>query len=120
MGNMPVGFALELDESRPPYTVMALKGEVDVGTVAVVREKLVDLASRGQNQLVVDLEGASFLDSVGLSVLVAGLKRARSQGGELALVSTRPVILNVLQVTGLTRVFPIFGTVDEATRPEAR
>ena len=106
---------LEVDESRSPYTVLAVKGEVDVYSAPRLREKLVELVSQGHRQIVVDLEGVDFLDSTGLGVLVGGLKRLRSHDGDLSLVCTQARILKVFEITGLTRVFSIASTVDEAT-----
>ena len=105
---------LEVDESRQPYIVLAVAGEVDVYTAPRLREKLVELVSQGKHQIVVDLEGVDFLDSTGLGVLVGGLKRLRSHEGDLSLVCTRQRILKVFEITGLTKVFSIFGSVDEA------
>jgi anti-sigma B factor antagonist len=106
---------LEVDQSRPPYTVLSVKGEVDVYTAPRLREKLVELVSEGHRKVVVDLEEVDFLDSTGLGVLVGGLKRLRSHGGDLMLVSTQARILKVFEITGLTGVFRISSTVDEAT-----
>jgi anti-sigma B factor antagonist len=75
----------------------------------------VDLVSQGHRQIVVDLEGVDFLDSTGLGVLVGGLKRLRSHGGDLSLVCTQARILKVFEITGLTTVFAISPTVEEAT-----
>ncbi len=105
---------LEVDESRRPYTVLAVKGEVDVYTAPRLREKLVELVSQGKHQIVVDLEGVDFLDSTGLGVLVGGLKRLRSHDGDLTLVCTHQRILKVFEITGLTKVFAIHSSVDEA------
>jgi anti-sigma B factor antagonist len=105
---------LVVDDSRPPYAVLGVNGEVDVYTAPRLREKIVELVSKGHYQIVVDLENVDFLDSTGLGVLVGGLKRARSHDGDLALVCMQPRILKVFEITGLTKVFSIFGTVDEA------
>jgi anti-sigma B factor antagonist len=106
---------LEVDSSRPPHTVLAVKGEVDVYTAPRLRERLVELVSQGHRQLVVDLEGVEFLDSTGLGVLVGGLKRVRSHDGDLGLVCTQSRILKVFEITGLTKVFSIYDSVDAAT-----
>jgi anti-sigma B factor antagonist len=106
---------LEVDDTRAPYTVLAVKGEVDVYTAPRLRERLVELVSDGKYQIIVDLEGVEFLDSTGLGVLVGGLKRLRSNDGELGLVCTQSRILKVFEITGLTKVFPIFDSVDAAT-----
>jgi anti-sigma B factor antagonist len=106
---------LEVDQSRSPYTVLSVKGEVDVYTAPRLREKLVELVSEGHRKVVVDLEEVDFLDSTGLGVLVGGLKRLRSHGGDLMLVSTQGRILKVFEITGLTGVFRISSSVEEAT-----
>jgi anti-sigma B factor antagonist len=107
---------LEVDESRPPYTVLAVAGEIDVYSAPRLREKLVELVSQGHRQIVVDLEKVDFLDSTGLGVLVGGLKRLRSHDGDLTLVCTQARILKVFEITGLTTVFRISESVDEATK----
>ena len=55
-----------------------------------------------------------FLDSTGLGVLVGGLKRVRAHDGSLDLVCTQQRILKILKITGLTEVFGIYETVDQA------
>jgi anti-sigma B factor antagonist len=110
-----VELGLEVDDSRPPLTVLAVKGEIDVYSAPRLRERLVELVSEGHRRIVVDLEGVDFLDSTGLGVLVGGLKRLRTHGGDLSLVCTQPRILKVFEITGLTTVFSIATSVDEAT-----
>ncbi len=105
---------LQVDESRSPYTVLSVKGEVDVYSAPRLREKLVELVSDGHRQIVADLEGVDFLDSTGLGVLVGGLKRLRSHDGDLTLVCTQHRILKVFEITGLTKVFAIHDSVDAA------
>ena len=106
---------IEID-SRPvgDWSVVDVKGEVDVYTAPKLREKIVDLVNQGSTQLVVNLEGVEFLDSTGLGVLVGGLKRVKSHDGTLALVCTKPKILKVFSITGLSKVFPIYDTVPQA------
>lgn len=98
------------------FTVLAVRGEVDVYTAPRLREKLVELVTQGKHQIVVDLEGVEFLDSTGLGVLVGGLKRVRSHEGDLALVCTQHRILKVFEITGLTKVFSIHDSVEDAVK----
>ncbi len=106
---------LSLDtRNEGDWTVVAVRGEIDVYTAPKLREALVDLVNAGRYNLVVDVEGVDFLDSTGLGVLVGALKRVRANGGELALVCTSSRIRKVFEVTGLTKVFSLYDTVDEA------
>jgi anti-sigma B factor antagonist len=83
-------------------------------TAPRLRELLIDLVSRGSYQLVVNLDKVGFLDSTGLGVLVGGLKRVRARDGSLDLVCTQQRILKIFRITGLTEVFGIYQTVDQA------
>lgn len=84
-----------------------LVGELDLSTAPQLRDELARLAAGGATMVTVDLSELAFLDSTGLSVLTTGLKRLRQQGGELALRSPTPSTRKVLEITGLTEVFPI-------------
>ena len=94
--------------------IFTVEGEIDIYTAPRLRELLIDLVSRGSYQLVVNLDKVGFLDSTGLGVLVGGLKRVRAHDGSLDLVCTQQRILKLLKITGLTEVFGIYETVDQA------
>ena len=97
--------------------VVDVKGEIDVYTAPKLREKLIELVSEGTYQVVVNLEDVDFLDSTGLGVLVGALKRVKAHDGSLSLVCTQDKILKIFKITGLTKVFPIHASLDEATSP---
>jgi anti-sigma B factor antagonist len=100
--------------SEGDRTVVEVGGEIDVYTAPKLREQLVDLVADGKYDLVVDMERVDFLDSTGLGVLVGGLKRVRAHDGSLRLVCTQERILKIFRITGLTKVFPIHSSVQEA------
>ena len=94
-------------------TLLVLRGELDIATSPQLRDELVRVIAGGR-RIVVDLEGLDFIDSVGLGILVSGLKRARSDGGDLELVCANRVILQPLELTGLDQTFTLYAQRDEA------
>ena len=92
--------------------VLRVTGEVDAYTAPMLRERIRELAAGGAVHLIADLGQVDFLDSTGLGALVGGLKRLREDGGSLALVITAPRILRIFQITGLTKVFATWPSVD--------
>jgi len=112
-----IDLGLDVSE-RDGWTILAVSGEVDVATAPRLREVLIDLVNKGQHRIVVDLGGVDFLDSTGLGVLVGALKRVRTHDGELALVCAEPRILKIFEITGLTKVFPMYRSADEAVAAE--
>jgi anti-sigma B factor antagonist len=99
---------------KDPWMVVAVSGEVDVATAPRLREQLIALVTDGHYRIVVDLDAVEFIDSTGLGVLVGALKRVRTLDGDMALVCNYPRIRKGFEITGLTRVFPMYPSVEEA------
>ena len=100
--------------SKDGIEVIDVAGTIDIYTAPRLRELLIDLVSTNDYQLIVNLERVEFLDSTGLGVLVGGLQRVRAHDGSLDLVCTQERILKIFRITGLTKVFGIHQTVDQA------
>jgi anti-sigma B factor antagonist len=100
--------------------VIDVGGTIDIYTAPRLRELLIDLVNKNNYQLIVNLERVEFLDSTGLGVLVGGLKRVRAHDGSLDLVCTQERILKIFRITGLTKVFGIHETVDQALAAKGR
>jgi anti-sigma B factor antagonist len=97
------------------HTVVEARGEVDVYTASLLRERLIEVIDAGAGSVVVDLRRVDFLDSTGLGVLVGALKRLRMSGGDLALVCDSEKLLKIFKITALDRVFALHNTVEAAT-----
>ena len=100
--------------ARDGIEVIDVQGEIDIYTAPRLRELLINLVSEGNYQLVVNLDKVGFLDSAGLGVLAGGLRRVRAHDGWLELVCTQQPILKIFRITGLTEVFGVYQTVDQA------
>ena len=102
------------DTASGDWTVLTVKGEVDLNTAPKLKERVNALIAQGHANLVVDLEGVEFMDSTGLSVLVSGLMRTSEAGGGMAVVCTRAQVLRLLALTGLDQVLKVHGSIAEA------
>ena len=99
---------------REGVTVVTASGDLDLGSAPRLRELAVRRLLQGDRALVIDLSAVGFLDSTGLGILVAVLKRARSLGAELHLVVTEARIRHVFELTGLTTAFGFHDDLDDA------
>jgi anti-sigma B factor antagonist len=97
------------------HTVVEVRGEVDVYTASVLRERLLAVVGRGAGSVVADLRRVDFLDSTGLGVLVGALKRLRMGGGDMSVVCDNEKLLKIFRITALDRVFALHDTVESAT-----
>jgi anti-sigma B factor antagonist len=100
------GFALEVRQGEAD-AVVRLIGELDMASAPVLKTELASLAARGVRTVIVDLDQLDFIDSSGLSVLIAGLKRLREGGGTLTIRSPSARAKRVFEIAGLTQLFAI-------------
>jgi anti-sigma B factor antagonist len=111
---MAMGDELSVTVRRERGVVIAeVTGNIDVSTVAGLRERLFGLADSGQ-PLIVDLNRVGFIDSTGLGVLIGAARRAEVHGGSLHAVCSRPQTRKLLWLTGVDRRIPLTATVDGA------
>ena len=91
--------------------VVELEGEIDLSTAAVFKETVYEVIESGHTDLVIDLSGLEFMDSTGLGVLVAALKKTTTEGGSIRLICDKRNILKVFTITGLDKVFSIYDNL---------
>ncbi|MGH9187522.1 MAG: STAS domain-containing protein [Acidimicrobiales bacterium] len=101
-------------EEADGCTVCRPVGELDAYTVGQFREKLAELAS--SDRLLIDLSSVPFMDSAGLGALIGGIRRAREQGGDVAVACSRPTLTRLLHTTGFDRIVPVTQTVESAAK----
>lgn len=89
------------------WTLLRVAGEIDMATCPELRQAIVGQIHEGNTQLVIDLASVEFIDSTGLGVLIGGLKRARSQGGDLRVSGVHGRIERLFELTGLGDVLAI-------------
>jgi anti-sigma B factor antagonist len=93
--------------------IVAVAGEIDISTVAPLRERLFELADSG-TALIIDLDRITFIDSAGLGALVGTARRAAAHGGSLQAVCAQERTRKLLWMTGVDRRIPLAATVEGA------
>jgi anti-anti-sigma factor len=101
-------------ERRGTSAVVAVDGEIDLGTAGQLRDHLTECIRDETRDIVLDLSAVTFMDSTGLQVLIATQRRLEPLGGRLRLVGLRSGVAKVLKVTGLDQTFPAYESVDAA------
>ncbi|GAA2514285.1 STAS domain-containing protein [Pilimelia columellifera] len=99
---------LTIREDRPTEGVVEIApvGEIDMETAPDVRDVInrVLVAERPQ-EIRLNMRLVSFIDSVGISVLVAGFQAAGIGGAKLKVTEPSTVVHRQLWVTGLHGLF---------------
>lgn len=82
-------------------SVVAVKGEVDLGTAGRFAEAVGRALCSGQRPVVIDLTETSFMDSTGLAVLVKLYREVDAKDGVIVR-GAQPAIHKVLDLVGIS------------------
>jgi anti-sigma B factor antagonist len=102
---------VKLPESDGNQTVIQLDGKLSLETV---HNFIQTLRPEPAAHLILDMSGVSFLDSAGVGALVQIFVHRRSKGQTFTLTGLTKQGNAVMQVAGLTKLLPIYGTVADA------
>jgi anti-sigma B factor antagonist len=109
-----MNFDIKTEQLGDDAYVISLTGEVDLYTAPEFKQQLLEVIGQGGKQVIVDFSDTTFIDSTTLGVLVGGVKRLRTNEGQLSLVCSDRNITKIFEITGLDRVFTIYPTRAEA------
>ena len=105
-----------IDEERlgSATIVLAINGEADMRIASELKDRLGEVVDDGPSAVVVDLTGATFVDSTALGILLGAMKRQRARGGRFRVVAPRTEIRRIFEMTLLDRVFELDLSRQEA------
>jgi anti-anti-sigma factor len=96
-----------LFETREPVRLV-VEGEIDITSGDSLKGTGIRLAEElAPNPLDVDLSAVSFIDSSGISALIAIRNAAREAGGSLVISKASPAVLRLFELSGLRESFEI-------------
>jgi anti-sigma B factor antagonist len=82
--------------------VVRISGEVDMSNADVLRETIDPIAASDVEHLIFDLAGLQFIDSSGLTVLLAAAQKIP----QVQLRNPSSIVRRIVEVTGLGEVLP--------------
>jgi anti-sigma B factor antagonist len=93
--------------------VLALTGELDLATIVELKDAVT--SGLGSDvHVVLDLAGLTFCDSTGLGAFIALFREARARGGRLALAAPRKRVGDLLTLSGIDQVIPVYESTAAA------
>jgi anti-sigma B factor antagonist len=98
---------------RPGHVLVTVAGEVDIATVAKLRQCLAESAAGGL-PVIMELDEVTFIDAAGLGALVGAARRLAAHGASLHVVCAQPRTRHLLRLTGLDRRLGLRMTRAEA------
>jgi anti-sigma B factor antagonist len=101
----------ELDKG---IRLIKLAGTLDVIGTGEIETKFSGYCSGDNVRVVVDLSEVDFLASIGIRLLTLTAKSIASRGGKMALIGPQPDVQNVLEITGIPAIIPVYSHFESA------
>lgn len=97
-------------------TILDIQGRmvIEVLNDMAVAERVRSLLKEGRRQILLNLEGVPYTDTMGLCNIVEAYVTAQRQGGSLKLLRLTPHVRQLLAVTKLLTVFEAYDSEAEA------
>lgn len=95
--------------------LIKMKGDIDLVNAEKFRLTVDKQLEKKQNaHLIINLENVEFIDSSGLGAILGRYKKISQLGGKIALINPKPQVLRILELSGFTKIMPIFQTEEQA------
>ncbi|GII24880.1 STAS domain-containing protein [Planosporangium mesophilum] len=89
---------------------LAASGEIDICNAGRLRATIETIVSEpATRRLTVDFADLNYIDSMGVSALIMGMRLSQHNGTEFGVVNPRGEVLRVLQILGLDRALAPAG-----------
>lgn len=106
--------ALNIQHLESGISVVVLEGRLDSAQAKEFIGLVNAAADQNRVKLILDMAQVDFVDSSGLGSLVVAHKQVNNRGGDIKIISLRPEVRTIFELTRLHRIFDIFETLDIA------
>ena len=101
-------------EDASGVTVLSPAGRIDSSNARQFEESVVSALDAGSGDVVIDLGQLAYISSAGLRVILLAAQKLKAKGKALKLCSLSPMILEVFEVSGFSKLIPIHKDRDAA------
>jgi anti-sigma B factor antagonist len=103
----------ETHETADGVIKVVLTGRLDFIRAQALDGPL-NAVAESRRAMVIDLSGVEFIASLGLRTLIKCAKTINRKKGRLALLSPRPVVAEIIHISGIEELIPVFQSEAEA------
>ncbi len=93
------GLEIKSERASTLVHVIELSGELDLSSAETLAEEMLRVESTDAREIVVDLSGLDFIDSIGIKTLRDAQSRSREQQGRLSFQRSSGHVERVLAMT---------------------
>jgi anti-sigma B factor antagonist len=101
-------------ETHHIVDVLHLAGRLDLVSSSTLKDTIRQRLADRRTLIVLNLERVDFINTSGLGALISALRDVRLANGRLVLCGLAPYVDELLEITGLKKVFETYATTQAA------
>ncbi|MCX7702559.1 MAG: STAS domain-containing protein [Planctomycetota bacterium] len=108
------GIKIKTQKTADGVAYIKVVGFLDAHTFVQMEEEIVKLFNARIYKVAVDLSGLEYISSAGAGVFISNVGEATANGGNIVFINPSEPVREVFDLLGLTQIFQIFETKEEA------
>lgn len=105
---------LQYSELDNGIRLIKLIGRLDIVGVGAIETKFAGYCAGEKPRVLVDLSGVDYMASIGIRLLTLNVKSMISRGGRMVLLGPIPEVRNILELTGIPSIIPMYDGLEAA------
>jgi len=107
--------ALEVNTAikSPGIFVVSPIGSIDGTDRGMLQEKVDSVLKQNPDVIIFDMQHASYINSMGIRVLVKTKNAMKQRGGKIAFINLQPQIRKVFDILNAMPAFKVFANIQE-------
>lgn len=97
----------------PGIFVVSPIGSIDGTDRGMLQEKVDSVLKQNPDVIIFDMEHASYINSMGIRVLVKTKNAMKQRGGNIAFINLQPQIKKVFDILNALPAFKVFANIQE-------
>lgn len=106
---------LEVIELENNIKQVKLIGRLDIQGTGNVELNFASQTATKKEKIIVDLSELDFIASIGIRLFIANAKAQENRGGKIILCNPKPLVHDILNMTGINEIIPIYSDFSLAT-----
>jgi len=105
---------IQYNELDNGIILIKLIGRLDIIGTGEIETKFAGYSAGEKVRVIVDLSEVDFLVSIGIRLLTMTAKSIASRGGKMVILNPVPEVQDVLEITGIPAIIPIYSHLESA------
>lgn len=106
---------LQCSELEGGIRLIKLIGTLDMNGTYGIEIEFVRQCTGENARVIVDLSRVNYISSIGIPMLINTARSVSSQGGKMVLLNPQQNVSEVLEITGIPQIIPIYADLESAT-----